>query len=60
MVFGMAMSDTSPIYCGVPQGSVMGAVLFCMYTMPLEDTIFHHGLQYMTSNSISHVMAIRF
>ena len=41
------MSDTSPIYCGIPQGSVMRPVLFCIYTMPLEDIIFHHSLQYM-------------
>ena len=47
MVVGTAMSDTSPIYCGVPQGSVLGPVLFFMYTMPLEDIIFHHGLQYV-------------
>ena len=42
-----AMSDPSPIYCGVPRGSVLRPVLFCMYTMPLEDIIFYHGLQYM-------------
>ena len=41
------MSDTSHVFCGVPQGSVFGPVLLCMYTMPLEDIIFHHGLQYV-------------
>ena len=41
------MSDTSPIHCGVTQGSVLGPVLYFMYTMPLEHIIHHHGLQYM-------------
>ena len=47
MVDGTAMSDTSPIYCGVSQGLALGRVLLCMYTMPLEDIIYQHGLQYM-------------
>ena len=47
MVFGTAISDTSTVYYGVPQGSVLEPVLHCMYTMLVEDTIFHHGLQYV-------------
>ena len=37
---GTAMSDTSPIYCGIPQGSVLGTVLFCMYSIPLRKQFF--------------------
>ena len=47
MLVGTAMSDPRPVYCGVPQGSVLGAVLLCMYTTPLEDIVLCHGVQYM-------------
>ena len=47
VVVWTAMSDKRPIYCGIPQGSLFGPVLIRMYTMPLEDIIFHHGLQYV-------------
>ena len=46
MVVGIAMSDPS-LFCHVPQDSVLEQVLLCMYTMPLEDIIFHHGLLYV-------------
>ena len=47
VVIETAMSDTSPIYCGVPQGTVSCPILFCMYTMPMQDIICHHGVRYM-------------
>ena len=30
MVVGMAVSDPSPVYCGIQLGSVLGPILFCI------------------------------
>ena len=47
MVVGTAESDPSSVHCRVAQGSMLGLLLLCMHTMPAEDIIPHHGLQYM-------------
>ena len=38
------MPDRPPLQWGVPQGSVLGPILYTSYTAPLGDIIRTHGL----------------
>jgi len=39
-------SSTFPLLCGVPQGSVLGPILFIMYTTPLSSLLSNSGINH--------------
>ncbi len=41
---GGASSSPKRLSCGVPQGSVLGPILFCVYTSPLGDILRRHDV----------------
>lgn len=43
---GNTLSNEKILQTGVPQGSVLGPIIYCMFTRPLGQIISRHGLSY--------------
>ena len=40
------LSDLANIICGVPQGSVLGPLKFCLYLLPMSAILKYHKIGY--------------
>ena len=40
------LSELSELICGVPQGSVLGPIEFCIYTIPLGAILRYYNINY--------------
>ena len=46
MLIDDVMSGVANIVCGVPQGSVLGPLKFCLYLLPVGAILKYHGIGY--------------
>ena len=52
------LSDFANIICGVPQGSVLGRLKFCLYLLPLSAILRYHNIGYHVYADDTHIRVI--
>ena len=51
------LSDFANIICGVPQGSVLGPLNFCLYLLPLSPILLYHNIGYHVYADNTHLLS---